>query len=328
MTRAEFLKLVDSWIAAGKRVAGPVRMSSGKVLYRLIGTGMELVLDSPTRPANSIKQFFLPPHERLFQYKLEGKRIELAASEPAPGDQVVIAARPCDASALEILDPLFNWDSADVFHNRRRRATTVLTLACPGPDQACFCTSVGSGPENTSGSDALLYPDGDQLGLSVLTEKGRKLFDSLRASSAAAKSPARVEARPPVKFELKAVGEFLARGFADPLWREHTLACLGCGACAYACPACHCFDIVDEGNARGGHRVKNWDSCQFPMFTAHASGHNPRAMQWQRQRQRLYHKFDIYPRKFGRTLCTGCGNCSRSCPASLGVLPILEAIGK
>ena len=85
---------------------------------------------------------------------------------------------------------------------------------------------------------------------------------------------------------------------------------------------------MDEGSAAEGARVRNWDSCQFPLFTAHASGHNPRSTQPQRQRQRIYHKFAIYPDKFGAILCTGCGNCARNCPVGLGVLRVLEAIDR
>jgi ferredoxin len=89
---------------------------------------------------------------------------------------------------------------------------------------------------------------------------------------------------------------------------------------------CYCFDIVDEGNGREGVRARNWDACQFPMFTLHASGHNPRPTQGDRQRQRLYHKFFVYPEKFGEILCTGCGNCARNCPVGLGVLPSIMEI--
>ncbi len=101
---------------------------------------------------------------------------------------------------------------------------------------------------------------------------------------------------------------------------------MGCGACAYTCPVCHCFDIVDEGNGREGVRARNWDACQFPLFTLHASGHNPRHGQGDRQRQRIYHKFHVYPEKFGEILCTGCGNCARNCPVGLGVLPLVTEI--
>ncbi|MDR1289843.1 MAG: 4Fe-4S dicluster domain-containing protein, partial [Planctomycetaceae bacterium] len=107
-----------------------------------------------------------------------------------------------------------------------------------------------------------------------------------------------------------------------------TIRCLACGACTYSCPTCHCFDIVDEGGASRGERVKNWDSCQFAFFTLHASGHNPRGNQSSRQRNRIQHKFRIYPDKFGSVLCTGCGNCARECSANLGVLPYVELLDK
>jgi ferredoxin len=133
---------------------------------------------------------------------------------------------------------------------------------------------------------------------------------------------------PKPRFDPAQSRAFLEGNFENPFWSETTLACLGCGACAHTCPTCHCFDIVDEGSASEGSRVRNWDSCQFPLFTAHASGHNPRANQPQRQRQRIYHKFAIYPEKFGAILCTGCGNCTRNCPVGLGVLGVLEAINR
>ena len=72
--------------------------------------------------------------------------------------------------------------------------------------------------------------------------------------------------------------------------------------------------------------MRNWDACQFAMFTMHASGHNPRGDQSQRQRQRIAHKFHVYPQKFGQLLCTGCGNCSRNCPVGMGVLPVLQSL--
>jgi ferredoxin len=200
----------------------------------------------------------------------------------------------------------------------------VISLACAEFDEACFCTSVGSGPADESGSDAMLFDLGDgRFEVRAITEKGRTLF-----SLSSAEADDGTLKRAPQKFDPARVARYLEANFESPLWKDLTLACLGCGACAYTCPTCHCFDIVDEGNAAGGARVKNWDSCQFPLFTLHASGHNPRSVQPQRQRQRLFHKFLIYPQKFNAVLCTGCGNCERNCPVGLGVLKVLQAIDR
>jgi ferredoxin len=117
---------------------------------------------------------------------------------------------------------------------------------------------------------------------------------------------------------------WLAGNFDHELWRALALRCHGCGACAAVCSTCHCFDIVDEHDSYGaGARRRNWDSCQSARFTAHASGHNPRKSQTERFRQRVMHKFSIYPRRFDAILCTGCGRCARACAAGMNLPEIL-----
>ena len=93
----------------------------------------------------------------------------------------------------------------------------------------------------------------------------------------------------------------------------------GCGACAYVCPTCTCFDIQDEGNERKGSRIKCWDSCGFGHFTVHASGHNPREEQSQRWRQRVMHKYSYQPDRLNILGCIGCGRCSRVCPVDMNL---------
>jgi ferredoxin len=118
--------------------------------------------------------------------------------------------------------------------------------------------------------------------------------------------------------------EWLARNFDHELWKTLALRCHGCGACAAVCSTCHCFDIVDEHDSYGaGARRRNWDFCQSARFTAHASGHNPRRSQTERFRQRVTHKFSIYPRRFDAILCTGCGRCARTCGAGMNLPEIL-----
>lgn len=324
ISRDDLRQCVAAWLAGGKRVAGPRQATHNRVLYEAIATAADLLLEPNPRPANSIKEFFFPRHQKLYRYQIAGRDIQLLeAAEPLP-EQIVVGCRPCDAAALPILDHVFNWDTRDQQYNAMREATTIVTIACSAHDDECFCTSVGLSPSSGRGSDVLLFPFGDgTYQVDAITEKGKALFAG-RTSSSDRTAPA--HSGPQIRMDPAGVKTFACEHFDDPFWREHALACVGCGVCAYTCPTCHCFDIVDEGNSRGGYRARNWDSCQYSAFTQHASGHNPRPSQAERQRQRVYHKFHIYPEKFHEVLCTGCGNCSRNCPAGLGILSLATEI--
>ena len=318
-------RLIDQKMSEGARVAGPRQIGQpARVLYDWLQSSAQLALGGFVHPGNSIKEIVFPRHETLYGYRGHGKHVELVDAAPPTAEQIVVGARPCDAAALPLLDHVFNWDSRDTFYNDRRRLTTVVTLACGGYDADCFCTSVGGGPAGEQGSDAMLIDLGDDVfEVRCITEKGTRLFSGHTESSTRG---GQVPEGPPQRIDLAAVERFLAAGFESPAWALQSRRCLGCGACAYSCPTCHCFDIIDEGRPGAGTRVRNWDACQFAMFTVHASGHNPRSVQPQRQRQRIYHKFQIYREKFGQILCTGCGNCTRNCPVGLGVRPVLESI--
>jgi ferredoxin len=324
ISKENLLQLLEEWLVSGKKAAGPVQTKPDLVLYASLEKSSQLLLEGFIHPSNSIKEFVFPKSEPLYGYKLKGNDVELREMDLHLPEQLIIAARPCDAAALPILDPVFNWDYKDEFYNQRRQSTTVISLACTTHDDYCFCTSVGLGPAAERGSDAQLRDLGNgSFEVLTFSERGTALFQGKLKSS---ELQAQKSTGPMVRFDPHHVAEYLKGHFEDPLWQEQTLRCLGCGSCAFTCPTCHCFDIVDEGNAAGGTRVKNWDACQFPLFTHHASGHNPRAIQPSRQRQRVFHKFRIYPEKFHEVLCTGCGNCTRNCPVNLGIQSVLEAI--
>ena len=98
-------------------------------------------------------------------------------------------------------------------YNRRRELTTIVTLACQSFDAQCFCTSVGSGPDDPRGSDAMLYAlDEGILEVRCLTEKGRRLFAGHTEPS---DLKAAASAGPELRFDLDKVGEFLESGFED-----------------------------------------------------------------------------------------------------------------
>jgi ferredoxin len=329
--------LLADLVAAGTTVIAPAPAERGHLAYRPVASLAEAVLDGDL-PRRSLKQLFLPPTERLLTWRYTQGAVEL---HPAPADaspRVVLGARPCDAAALEILDRVMGWDYRDELWFARRAATTIVSLACTAADASCFCEGLGLAPDATKGSDVLLRPAVGGFLAEVVNDKGEALVAAHSGRFKPAPEPllpgtesgvAEIGPRDPMPrpLPLATIRSWLETHFDHPVWRELALRCHGCGACAAVCPTCHCFDIVDEpeGVAHGTRR-RNWDTCQSGRFTVHASGHNPRADQAARLRQRVMHKFAVYPARFGETLCSGCGRCARACPAGVDLPEILALL--
>ena len=241
----------------------------------------------------------------------------------------VIGCRPCDAAALAVIDKVFAWDYDDVRYRARREAATVVTFACSRTGDTCFCTSVGGSPHGTLGSDVVIYDHAGQAPLiEAMSEKGEAFVSALGDAAKPAPEGA-VRPDPPQMdetFDLDKVKPWLDDNFESDFWNERVLGCLGCAACTFLCPTCHCFDIVDEGDWQHGRRLRNWDSCAFGHFTLHAAGHNPRPNRAARFRQRVMHKFKYFPERFGMTACVGCGRCISTCGAGRSISDILTEI--
>lgn len=320
--------LLERLIKDGKRVVGP-RMDAGTLLYAPLSSSAELNLTD--LPRRSAKEAFFPVCEDILSYEKDGKQIKLKDVDSARfAETVLVGAKPCDAAAAPVLDAVFSWDYQDQFYLERRRKTTIIGLACTNADDACFCTAVGLSPSDTKGSDLFLTPlENSGYAAEALTEKGNALLSTYADLFESSKGKPVALAKPSTeKFDLKKVKAWLDQHFEDPSWDELAVRCVGCGACAFVCPACHCFDIVDEGSEKKGHRRKSWDACGFWKFTHHASGHNPRNVQPKRYRNRIMHKFKYYDDKFSQTLCTGCGRCVRICPVGIDIAAVVEEISK
>lgn len=280
--------------------------------------------------ALSFKEHIFPKTEPIFFYRKTADGVELLDPRADYPKTVILGARPCDAASVDILSKVFNWDYRDSFFNGRDDATLRIGATCHYRDESCFCTSVGLGPSSTKGSDLFLHrgADGRQL-LEVVTEKGGRFLAKYLPLMGAPVSARPEEADGPAPlFDAAAVRAWIAAHFDDPFWATAGETCLGCAQCAFACPVCHCFDIVDEDDSiTEGRRMKNWDACQPAIFTKHASGHNPRDTQARRYRQRVSHKFSYYPERFGEILCTGCGRCTRGCAVGMDIGAIAQRIG-
>ena len=321
--------LLERLIADGKRVVAP-RLNGGTVLYEPLAGAGEIVLDE--LPRRSGKETFFPLCEDIMSYEKEGQKVKLTDIDPARfPETVLVGVRPCDAAVIPVLDAVFSWDYKDEFFLERRRKTTIVGLACSKADDACFCTAVGLSPGDPKGADLFLVPlEGGGFVCEPFTDKGEALINANRELFLEPNGRVALPLAEPQseRFDLKKVKAWLDEHFEDPAWDSIAALCVGCGACAFLCPACNCFDIVDEGTEKAGKRRKNWDACGFRKFTHHASGHNPRDLQPNRYRNRIMHKFKYYDDKFGQTLCSGCGRCIRFCPVGIDIAAIVEEISK
>jgi len=335
LTTENLSHLAAALLADGTEVIAPVKDSSGKVDYRAVKQAAELALGEAL-PRKSLKEFFLPQTECLFYFKQVKNDVELTPVPTTFGPRIVLGAKPCDAAAVDILDRVFDWDYHDELWFGRRQATTIVTLACPMVDEFCFCTAVDIEPATRQGADMVIVPVAGGYHVETVTEKGEALVTKYAkyfsdGGKQAEADTFRAEAKAKVEKNLgintKDVRAWLETHFEDGLWHELAWRCHGCGACAAVCPTCHCFDIVDESEGvNQGTRRRNWDTCQAGKFTLHASGHNPRGEQCNRCRQRVSHKFMIYPERFGVLLCTGCGRCVRACPGGMVLPEVLRRV--
>jgi formate hydrogenlyase subunit 6/NADH:ubiquinone oxidoreductase subunit I len=272
-----------------------------------------------------------PKVERLLSYDVTGKQLQVTdyAEHQTIPKRLLFGSRPCDAAALKILAEFFRRDRPDAFVQQRLDALTIISVSCTKSDENCFCTSVGISPGDTAGSDLLLTPiEHKRYYAEAVTEQGNALL--LQHAAYFEKSDPQVKevlvATVEKSFSSEEITKRLSKAFDHPMWNDASLRCIGCGACAYVCPVCSCFDIQDEGTNKKGDRVRCWDSCAFSLFTLHTSGHNPRHIQSERWRQRVMHKFSYMPEQFERVGCVGCGRCSRACPADMNIKEQMDII--
>jgi len=282
----------------------------------------------------SPKTIVYPQSQTMFEYSLDETEADHHLLKEVGLDispRAVIGIRPCDAKAFLLVK--LNFDTSefkDPYWIRSFEATSLIGLACQSPCSSCFCTTAGCGPFHEEGLDVLLVENDDHFLAKVITERGEAVVAGagwdVEVSLDAAESQIR---------EIKAEAEAKIRSFVKTdrlkgletielheasFWEDVAFSCINCGTCTYGCPTCWCFDIQDEIYGSSGKRMRNWDSCMYPLFTLQGSGHNPRGTKTHRVRQRFMHKLKYFVDKYDNGIqCVGCGRCIRLCPVNIDI---------
>ena len=287
----------------------------------------------------SPKKIIFPQREVLLEFSTSNEE-ELKVKEVLPEETaaVIFGVRPCDAKALILTDKVFGGDFKDPYYWKRRNSTILVGLTCNTPPSSnCFCLSVDGSPHSKEGLDILMTDLGDKYYTESFTKKGdellnlaKVLFKSPTAKDKKDLEKIKTESKKKIKRQIKDTEKIPAKlkdMFDSPFWDEESLSCIRCGICTYLCPTCHCFDMNDEVTSSSpiqGERVRTWDNCQFPDFTMHSSGHNPRPDKASRLRQRILHKFQYFVELYKNYQCTGCGRCISKCPVGIDIIEVLE----
>ncbi len=302
--------------------------------FKELAQGQAPVLDiSNTRL--SAKSAIYPQSQVMFTYTLDESKENHHIHQPVDlegNPRAVVGIRPCDAASFQLVKRNFdNPDYPDPFWVKPFEQSTFVGVGCDNPSKSCFCTSVGCGPYNEEGLDLLFSQDGEGYIAKVLTEKGEALAKQAGwekeadTDEFAAKKEA-AEQKITQKVSVEQLGDKNTNDlFGADFWDDVSFACLNCGTCTYSCPTCWCFDIQDEVKGTEGKRMRNWDSCMYPLFTLEGSGHNPRPNKVQRVRQRFMHKLKYYVDKYEAGVqCVGCGRCIQLCPVNIDIRDVCE----
>ena len=332
LLKNDLSKFVDELIKKNK-VFAPVT-NNDTISYKEIKKPSEMNLDfinSEVPP----KTLMFHQTETLFKFTpgTKGKIESVNVDEK----KVIFGIRPCDAKSFDILDLVFSKDFEDPYFITRRKNTILVGLSCIKPGVNCFCTSFDDSPASSKSVDILLTDIGDKYYTEVISDQGKqvvksagKLFKPATESDAKKKKEAEKKAIESISRQQKTKGivEHLDKIFEHKYWKDVAAKCVGCGTCTYLCPTCHCFDIQDESTLTKGARIRVWDTCMNPEYTLHASGFNPRPARANRVRNRIYHKYNYYPKNFDVIACVGCGRCIDLCPVNIDIIDVVTTAGE
>ena len=356
---AQVNSLVDALLRRKYDVVGPV-IRDGAIIYDRILSGSELphgwtdeqqagkyqlkrrndqALFGYTVGPHSWKKFLFPSTSCVWAAQRVNGHFQIVADQQQPARMAFLGVRACELCALAIQDKVFLEGAyLDTGYQARRKNVVIIAVNCTQAGGTCFCDSMETGPQVSSGYDISLteiFPDGEHLFLAhAATPIGEELIaeiaaqpaskEQIAAATAAVRSAAHQMGR---TMQTSGLKELLYRNVENTRWDALADRCLSCANCTLVCPTCFCSTIEDSTDLAGqrAERVRKWDSC-FTTDFSHIHGGSVRATPRSKFRQWMMHKLAYWNDQFGTSGCTGCGRCITWCPVGIDITEEARAI--
>lgn len=354
LPRARLDDLLAALAGGDRRVVGPT-VSDGAIAFSDVTSAADLpggwtLLTAPGR-ARLERLPDGPGAVRVFQYPVSGEgikrftfpsRVDALSVETdekgtvrvrveAPAERIplaVVGARACDLAALAVHDRVLTGGPViDPDYASRRSDLLVVAVQCAVAGSTCFCASMGTGPEVTTGADLILGELDDGFVVRATTPAGRAIVARLGLVAADASHSAQTTmevAATRASMGTDAVPsnarDLLLANLEHPRWDAIAERCVACANCTLVCPTCFCtgLTVQSDFDGRASRSVRTWDSCFTDGF-ARVAGGSFRPRHKDRYRQWLTHKFATWWDQFGTSGCIGCGRCVAWCPVGIDI---------
>jgi len=307
--------------------------------YRLQRRDDEALFGYAVGP-HSWKKYTHPAEVRLWSAERHDTTFRILNNEEqVDRPRAFLGARACELAAIAVQDRVLLEDRyRDPIYDRHRRGTFIIAVQCTNSAATCFCASMGTGPQVSSGFDLILTELLDSRGHRFLiaagSDRGVEVLSELKTAPATEQdcqqAAARVEsaARQQVRsLDTTGIQELLFANFDHPRWDDVASRCLTCANCTMVCPTCFCTSVDDVSDVSGAHaeRWRRWDSC-FTQNFSYIHGGSIRTSAKARYRQWMTHKLASWIDQFGTSGCVGCGRCITWCPVGIDITEEVRAI--